>query len=154
MENKKKKIHWKEASGSNYIGAYCVETDLKVKIKSVQVEEVKGPSGRADQCIVAQLENQKPFIINKTNAKTISEITGSPFLEDWSNKEIVLYATTTKLKGEVVECLRVREPKPILDQKNPSFENIKKAIKSGAYKIEQIEKKYEISETVKKELLK
>jgi len=152
---KDKKQHWKDATGSKYIGAYAVEDELKVKIVSIQVEEVNGGNGRVDNCIVAQLnDDNKPFIINKTNSKTISEITGSPYIEDWVGKEIILFATTTKLKGEIVETLRVRQPKPTLTNKHESFNKIKEAIKKGAYKIEQIEKKYEISEETKKELLK
>jgi len=149
------KQHWKDATGSRYIGAYAVEDELKVKIVSIQVEEVSGAAGRIDNCIVAQLnEPNKPFIINKTNSKTISKITGSPYIEDWVGKEIVLFATTTNLKGEVVETLRVREPKEVLTPGHKSFNQIKEAIKKGAYKIEQIEKKYDISPETKKELLK
>lgn len=152
---KDKKQHWKNATGSKYIGAYAVENELKVKLMSVKVEDVNGSGGRVDQCIVAQLDGgHKPFIINRTNSKTISKITGSPYIEDWVGVEVVLYATTTNLKGETVETLRVREPKPVLTAKHESFKQIQEAIKKGAYKIEQIEKKYTISPDVKKLLLK
>jgi hypothetical protein len=147
----KKLVHWKEATGSRYIGAYAIEDELKVKIISIAVEEVSSANGRIDNCIVAQLDgNNKPFIINKTNSKTISEIASSPYIEDWVGKEIILFATTTNLKGEVVETLRVRKPKTVLDEKHDSFKQIQEAIKKGSYNIEQIEKKYEITPEIKK----
>jgi len=98
------KKHWKTLTNAKYIGAYMVEKDLKVKIVSVAEQEIQGEGGRLDVCIVAELENQKPFIINKTNAKEISKIANSPYIEDWEGIEIVLFATTTKLKGDIVEC--------------------------------------------------
>jgi len=152
---KQEKQHWKQATGSKYIGAYAVEDELKVKIISIAVEEVSGANGRIDNCIVAQLDgDNKPFIINKTNSKTISEIASSPYIEDWVGKEIILFATTTNLKSEVVETLRVRKPKPVLNEKHESFKQIQEAIKKGSYKIEQIEKKYDISPEIKKLLTK
>ncbi len=34
----------------------------------------------------------KPMILNKTNSKTCTKEFGSPYMEDWLNKPIVLYA--------------------------------------------------------------
>ena len=146
-----KKNHWKTATGSKYLGAYCVENEINVKILKVGVEEVSGANGRIDNCIVAQLEGDlKPFIINRTNSKIISKITESPFIEDWVGAEFVIYATTTNLKGETIETLRVKEPKPTLTPEHEQFKVIQEAIKKGTYKIEQIEKKYTITDAAKK----
>ena len=59
------------------------------------------------------MKGQKPFIINRTNAKTIQKVLGSPFIEDWAGKTITVFATTTSVAGEVVECLRVRPSLPV-----------------------------------------
>lgn len=141
-----KKLHWKSATGSKYLGAYMIEEDTKIKLLKVSVQKVTGENGREDEAIVAEVENNKPFIINKTNAKQITKIVGSPFLEDWAGKVITVYPTTTKLKGEVVECLRVKEPKPELTVKDPNFKKIQEAVKNKLYSLEQVLKKYDVNE--------
>ena len=53
-------------------------------------------------------KDYKPMILNRTNAKSIQALVGSPYVEDWAGHRITLYATTTRLGGEMVECLRIR----------------------------------------------
>ena len=53
------------------------------------------------------------MILNATNSKAISKMYG-PYIEDWVNKEITLYAEKIKAFGEYMEALRVR---PIAPQK-------------------------------------
>jgi hypothetical protein len=86
---------------------------------------------------VAQLHGQKPFILNRTNQKSIERLTGSPYIEDWRDKDITLFATKTKVAKEVVECLRIRptvtqrpKEKPLLSA--PRFKEALERIKTGA----------------------
>ena len=107
------KTHWKQTINLDYIGAYCLGgKDLTVKITKVGQEQVTGDKGKKEMCLVAHLDGQKPFIINRTNAKTISKIYNTPYIEDWVGKHITLYPTTTSVGGEVVECLRIRQTVP------------------------------------------
>lgn len=106
------KTHWKKLVNPLYIGAYMVDSDLTVKITAVDREIVKGENGKSEECTVAHLEGTKPLIVNRTNAKTISKLYGSPYIEDWIGKRITLFTTTTKVAGETVECLRIRPTKP------------------------------------------
>lgn len=107
------KHHWKNYTNTDYIGAYSLNgADLTVKIKKVAQEQVTGQNGKKEMCLVAHLEGQKPMILNRTNAKTISRLYGSPFVEDWVGKLITLYPTTTSVGGETVECLRIRQTVP------------------------------------------
>lgn len=108
------KTHWKQLTNPDYIGAYSLVDgkDLNVKIVKVVREMVTGANGKKEECTVAHLIGQKPFILNKTNCKTINKIAGTPFVEDWANLTITLFATTTNLKGETVECLRIRPVAP------------------------------------------
>lgn len=105
--------HWRQLINLSYIGSYSLDgKDLTVKILSVKQEMVTGDGGKKEMCMVAQLEGQKPFIINRTNAKTISKLYNSAYIEDWCGKLITLYSTTTKVAGETVECLRIRTALP------------------------------------------
>jgi len=153
------KTHWKQLTNPNYIGAYSLidGKDMKVTIEKVIREQVTGDGGRKEECTVAYLKGQKPFIINKTNAKMISKIYGTPYIEDWVNKEITLYITTASLKGETVECLRIRPEKPtkeVLNEKHAKFASIKKTIEDKQYTVEQWRAKYDISKEVETILTK
>lgn len=57
-----------------------------------------------------------------------------------------------------MECLRIRDKKPpqskaILNQSNPNWEKAIKAVKSGAFTIESLKLKYEISDEIKEIIL-
>lgn len=103
------KTHWKRLINPDYIGAYSLPEgeDMTVKIDYVQSEEITGSGGKKEVCTVAHLVNQKPMILNVTNSKTIAKLYGN-YIEDWMGKKITLFASTTRLAGETVECLRIR----------------------------------------------
>jgi hypothetical protein len=105
------KTHWKRLVNPNYLGAYTIEDgkDLVLTIKAVQQEEIVGENGRKEAAMVARFhEPSKPFILNKTNAKMIQKLSGSPYVEDWAGQRIALFATTTRFGSDTVECLRIR----------------------------------------------
>lgn len=114
------KTHWRKILSNEYIGAYALEEgeDLTLTIEKVQQEKVVGNSGRTEMCLVCHWkEDAKPFIVNRTNSKTITKVCGSPYLEDWAGHAITLYADTTRLGGDIVECLRVRPYAPKVSDK-------------------------------------
>ena len=109
---------------------------------------VTGPDGKQEECIVAQLAGEKPFILNKTNCKTIAKVHGSPYIEDWAGKKITLYVAKVKAFGDTVEALRVRTEKPklpILNPDNPKWNDAKAAYKAGNVTINQIRSNYQLS---------
>lgn len=118
----KKLTHWKALANYDYLGAYSLENgkDKIVTIKKIVTELVTGNAGRKDNCIVAYFsDEEKPMILNKTNCKTIQKIYGTPIIEEWVGKKIVLFASTTSLAGETVECLRIRPYPPVADKPAP-----------------------------------
>lgn len=108
------KHHWKEALPGEYLGAYSLNgQDLVVTIQSAAKEIVTGANGKKEECLVIRFKEQvMDMVCNRTNAKTITKVLGTPYLEDWSGKKIQLYPTTTKFGGEVVDCIRVRPSAP------------------------------------------
>ena len=144
-----KLTHWKRLINPDYIGAYSLDPgmDLIVTIESVVREIITSTNGKKEECTVAHLKGQKPFILNRTNQKMISKITGTPYIEKWIGVSITLYATTTKLAGEMVECLRIRDQKQKLPELLPNTEAWNKvvaALKNGNT-IDQVKTKYSIS---------
>jgi hypothetical protein len=138
------KTHWKKLINPDYIGAYALQPgqDMTVTIASVSRQVVVSTGGKKEECTVAKLVGHKPLILNVTNSKSISKLYG-PFIEDWAGKKITLYASTAKLAGEMVECLRIRPNMPDEPQQRRALNDDRLnsailAIKSGTYTCEQL----------------
>jgi hypothetical protein len=109
-----KVTHWKKLTNPNYIGAHDLQPgqEVKITIKTVAQEMVKGPDGKEEQCVVARLDGaKKPMILNKTNMKIISKVLDTPYIEEWSGKSVIIYSAKVKAFGEMVEALRVKNQK-------------------------------------------
>lgn len=144
------KTHWKRLINPDYIGAYSLNEgeDLTVKIDFVQVEEITGSGGKKEHCTVAHLVGEKPMILNVTNSKTIAKLYG-PYIEDWQGKRITLFASTTRLAGETVECLRIRpkvaerKAQPITDAR---LETAIKSIIEGTFTTDKLRQAFVLTE--------
>jgi hypothetical protein len=143
--------HWKKLTNPNYIGSYSLQPDEKriVQIESVAKQMVNGPDGKQEECIVASLKGEKPFILNKTNCKAIAKVAKSPYIEDWAGIKIRIYTEKVRAFGETVDALRV-EPKPVqlpvMDKSHPKYDQAKAALVAGQITIEQLKKNYNINE--------
>lgn len=145
------KTHWKLLSNPDYIGAYWLPPgeDVTVTIDYVVREMITGTGGKKEECTVAHLKHDvKPFILNATNSKTIAKLYG-PYIEDWAGKQITLFASTAKLAGETVECLRVR-PKVAVRTAGPitaeRFDKAMESIAAGQYTAAELRKKFVLTE--------
>lgn len=147
------KIHWKQLMNTDYIGAYSLQPgeERTVQIIEVSSREIKGEGGKKDKKPVATLVGEKPFIINSTNAKTLTKIFGTPYIDEWKGKRFTLIIDTIKDKvtGEDIECLRIKPTKPTLPELSPNHPKWKDAIKSlsnGTATLEKIEARFSLSE--------
>lgn len=115
----------------DYIGAYALPPgeDMTVEILSVGTEKVTVSGGKKEVHTVAKLRGQKPWILNATNQKSIARLHG-PYIEDWAGKKVTLYASTAKLAGDTVECLRVRGEIAQVNKPGISEARLKAAIAS------------------------
>jgi len=152
------KTHWLQNPNKNYLGHWDLPSgqDVILTIKSAGWEEVKNPiinTKEAKRVIKFVEENKwiKPFICNEINAQTILKSIGEKFMEDCLNKRIKIGVGNVKVKGEAVDCLRVRnikqadlEPTKINDKQIKEIQAlIDKTDKSasdicGAYKVESL----------------
>ena len=116
--------HFKKLTNPKYLGACdfpahtdangkTIYSEFKVQIKQVVQELVKNVDGKEEQCMVVYFEKaSKPMICNKTNAKMIAKVTGSPFIENWTGKTITLGVAPVRAFGETVDAVRVKFTKP------------------------------------------
>jgi DNA-directed RNA polymerase subunit RPC12/RpoP len=113
------KTHWKNLANYNYLGAYSLDgSDVEsiiLTIADVKVEEVTGPNGKKDNCVVVYFEEKnvsgveiKPMVFNKTNCKVLQKMY-SPYIEDWVGKRIEVYSTEVKYQRDLVPALRVKD---------------------------------------------
>jgi hypothetical protein len=151
-------MHWKKLVNPSYIGAYSLEENGEYKNKVVTITKVEklpvqGADGKAEDCVVASLQDEKPFILNKTNLKTIESVAGTPDVDKWVNLRIELTVKKVRAFGETTDALRI-VPKapalPLLDADHPQFDKIKEVIKSGTYTIADVKKKYSMSNATEK----
>jgi len=136
------KTHWKLLQNPDYIGAYWIPPgeDVTVTIDYVVREMITGTGGKKEECTVAHLQGVKPFILNATNSKTIAKLYG-PYIEDWAGKPITLFASTAKLAGDTVECLRIRPKVAVRTKPEISDDRLTRAIeavKGGTYERQKL----------------
>lgn len=150
------KTHWKQLINPDYIGAYALPDgeDLTVTIDYVQSEVITGSGGKKEECTVAHLVDHKPLILNVTNSKSIHKLYG-PYIEDWRGKKITLYASTTKMAGEIVECLRIRPSVAEPTKQNISDKRLESAIESirkGEFTLEKLQKNFFLTPSQEKRI--
>ena len=79
--------HWKRYRNPDYFGAYCFNYSGEERILTIKMarkETIKGSDGKKQECLVVHwAENEKPFIINATNAKAITKVAKTPYVERW-----------------------------------------------------------------------
>lgn len=154
--------HWKKLHNPDYLGSYALQPGEEpvFTIKEVKREVVPDTNGKKEECTVVYFkEEKKPMVLNVTNAKTITKVTGSPFIEEWVGKRIQLFVDKIRAFGEDnVECLRVRPKappaaKPVLDESYKGWEAALAAVSKKETTVREIEKKYTLTAESKKALM-
>ena len=152
----KQLTHWKKLQNPLYLGSYDFQPGEEriVTVKDVKREMVKGQEGTEEHTIVYFTENYKPMIMNATNSKMLTNLSGSPYVEKWIGISFKLVIVKIKAFGEFIDALRIKSEKvvktlPELTLDSPNFIKVKDAIKNGKATIEQVESKYKLSKEVK-----
>ena len=126
------KTHWKTLSDTNYLGSYSFNDEVKeitLTIAEIKSEEVTNPVGKKELCRVAYFAEDdsvvkgvevKPMILNKTNCERIEKLYGTPYIEDWAGKRVIVMKTMTEFAGEKVDCLRIKMEMPPFEAKKPA----------------------------------
>lgn len=149
MEATATKTHWKQLVDPRYIGAYALPNgeDITVTIEQVQLESVTMMGGKKEDHTICYIAGQKPMILNVTNSKSIHKLYG-PFIEDWAGKQITLFASTAKMSGELVECLRIRPNVPKREKEKIAGDRLTAAlasIKSGSFTLQKLRAKFSLT---------
>jgi len=115
--------HWKKLRNPDYLGAYSFNYPTEERIYTIREarkEMVPGTDGKKQECLVVHWrEQEKPMIINATNAKTISRLAKSPYVENWVGTRVQIYIAQVRAFGEVTEALRIRPTAPAAHNQQP-----------------------------------
>ena len=155
-----KKTHWRTLQDPEYFGAFVMiqaGSDLNVTILSVKKKTVNFGEGKESHTI-AELEGQKPWVLNTINQRMIEKVLGTPDVEDWIGKTITVYAAKVRAFGETMDAVRVRPTLPKQDAKQSAkqvapemtptqetWAQWKEAIVTGSTSIDELKKHYTIS---------
>lgn len=121
------KTHYRKAFDSPYLSSADVVEPVVLTVARVVLEKDKTKKTK-DEFNTAYFSEKeirpgeplKPMILNATNSKTMKQLTGSPFIEDWRGTAITVYVDNAVRFGkETVEGLRISPHAP---------EKIKKAL--------------------------
>lgn len=112
--------HWKKLTNPDYLGAYALQPgeEIIVTIKDFKQDNVIGTGGTKElKTIVTFAENVKPMVLNRTNAKTITKLFGTPYMEQWKGRQIQIFVESgIKAFGEIVDGIRVRPFLPKIEK--------------------------------------
>jgi hypothetical protein len=96
-----------DAFPSNYLKA----SDLGGNSPVVTIDRVEFEAVGREREMKAVLYfegKDKGLVLNKTNARNISNLVGSFETDEWSGFRIKLYATNVEFQGETVEAIRIK----------------------------------------------
>ena len=153
-----KKQHYRNVLKSDHLGSADLEDYLEQGKKLIfTIKEVKQEYGvsvagkKGDFNIAYFVEPIKPLVLNATNAKIIKSFTNSGFVQDWKNVLIELYIEeNVKMKGEIVQGVRIKPVQPVLSKPDFTQANFEKA-KTAKATIEKIKAVYNITPEIEKE---
>lgn len=111
------KTHYKKLMNPDYLGEYefTQGQEIIATIACVDINEITGAGGKKDTKPVMHFaeQNIKPLILNTTNFKMLTKLFNSPYIEDWTGKQITLYGDpNVKFGGETVGGVRIRRELP------------------------------------------
>lgn len=114
------KTHYRKVFKSDHLGCADLEDLMEEKkpliftIKHVRQEfDTKVAGKKINANIAYFVEQVKPLVLNATNSRVLRVMTGSSFVEDWTDIKVQLYIdSNVKMKGEVVGGVRISKDRP------------------------------------------
>lgn len=112
--SEEKLTHWKKLTDNKYLGSHDFQPNQEVtvtieRVENTNIELFNGKKLEVKNCILAYFKGaKKPMILNKENMKLITKVTGTPYIEQWANCQIILYVAQVSAFGSMVDAVRVK----------------------------------------------
>jgi hypothetical protein len=105
---------------SKYLKAGDLEGPVVLTILEAPLETLTF-KGRQEEKIVLHFKGTEKLLpLNVTNFDGVVAATGEDDTESWPGKKIEVYPTTTEMRGQTVDCIRIRKPGNTSAQKKAS----------------------------------
>lgn len=155
--------HYRKVFDSPYLSSMDVVDPITLTIARVTQETDKTKKTKDTfntayfvEKFIRPGEKLKPMILNATNSKTMAKITGSPFIEDWSNTRITVYVERgIKFGRDTVDGLRVMvaaERKQITPENRSMWEAAKAAYRRDG-NLDKVRAKADLSDEHAEQLI-
>lgn len=105
--------HINDMKDSKFLKQADCDPPILVTIKGVHEENIakEGAPPEMKWCLEL-VEQEKPLVLNSTNAQIIAGVTGSEDTDDWAGHKIVLYRDpNVSYAGKLVGGIRARMPR-------------------------------------------
>lgn len=158
------KTHYRKAFDSPYLASADIVEPVVLTIKHVRLEpdRTKKTKDKFNTAYFAEKEIRpgealKPMILNATNSKTLKNLTGSAFIDDWTDVRVTIYVDhNVRFGKENVEGLRISPQAPTRRLLTPAqakaWENAKAAYKRDG-SLDNVLAKVDISEEHQAQLI-
>jgi hypothetical protein len=104
-----------------YPSKYLKAADLEGRPQLVTIEQVKlepVTEGEPPKPVLKLRGLNQGLVLNKTNGATIAGFLGDD-TDKWVREKIVLFPDKAQFHGKLVDCIRVRQPKPQTNAATP-----------------------------------
>jgi len=139
------KTHYRKAFDSPYLSSQDIIEPTVLTISRVELQGDKSKKTKDHfntayfvEKEIRQGETLKPMILNATNSRTVKQLTGQHFIDDWKNVKVTIYVEhNIRFGRDSVDGLRISTVPPVLSK--PLLEVDSKMWKSAvsAYKRDQ-----------------
>jgi hypothetical protein len=114
------KTHYRKAFNSPYLSSADIVEPTVLTIARVCLEDDKTKKSKdifnTAYFVEAEIrpgEKLKPMILNAVNSRTLKDLTGSHFIDDWNNVPVTVYVDhNVRFGRDTVEGLRISTEKP------------------------------------------
>lgn len=99
--------------GDKFPSNYLKASDLNGRIVTVTIDRVEDEQVGRDKewkPVVYFQGKDKGVVLNRTNAKAITQIAGTDETDEWRGVAVALFATMVEFGGESVEAIRIKSP--------------------------------------------
>lgn len=159
------KTHYRKAFNSPYLSSADIVEPVVLTVGHVSLQgdatkKTKDMFNTAHfvETEIRKGEKLKPMILNATNSKTMSALTGSAFIDDWQGVRITVYVDHgVRMMGETVDGLRISPERPVarkqLEQDTPQWESAIAAYKRDG-NLSAVKSRVDVSEDDEKLIIK
>lgn len=86
--------------------------DITATIQTVELEDIGQGADKSRKLVIGFAGKKKLFVVNKTNANTISKVLGTDETDEWLNRSITIGPREVEFQGNMVWSIRVSLKKP------------------------------------------